>query len=341
MEPTSLSRREFAQIAGLSALAGLAIGPRALAQGASEDSAGFFDWRPIADGAWAGYNGGGNALLYLKGTQAILVDSKNPGLGPVLRAEAEGMLPDGAVLSHVVLTHHHFDHSGGLASFKDHHVVLGHANGAERCKTQASTMGERARGMATALGRSDAPAAQRAIDAALEFADAVESMDASAFAPSETPDFSGGSVKINFDEGAAHLHHVGDGHTDNDVFVHVPQLNLIHTGDLLFHELHCFIDTNAGATTRGWEKSLQAMIDLCDDQTVVIPGHGELTDVSGLRGQIDYFQKLREFVGEQRAAGVGREDIQGMTPEVFEGRGFARMGPANLQKMWDELEAEG
>ncbi len=337
---TDLSRREFTKAAAIAGLGGLAAGPVAWARRLQGADDGLFDWRPVAgrSGALAGFNGGGNALLLVSGGQALLVDTKNSGLGPTLRREAEAAA-GGSTLTTVVNTHHHGDHVGGNPSFTFDLEVIGHAQCAVRAEENAEQTLSGATRILDFISRAEEPPSQRVIDEVQAYVDGAGEIGAEAFAPTrriedDVTELTVGEIELT-------LHHPGNGHTDNDLFVHVPALNLIHTGDLVFHNLHCFIDVGAGATTRGWERSVQAMIDLCDADTIVVPGHGELTDVDGLRAQIEYFQQMREFVDEQRDEGSSKADIEAMTPDMFEGRGFERMGPANLGKMYDELEAEG
>lgn len=77
------------------------------------------------------------------------------------------------------------------------------------------------------------------------------------------------------------LPHVTSGHTDNGVIVRIPRLNIVHVGDLLFNKHHTFVDASAGATTVGWDRSLAAAIAMCTRSTIVVGGHGPVTDRAG------------------------------------------------------------
>jgi len=337
----NLTRREFSQTAAMTALAGIAASPIAFARRRENASAKqFFDWKPVSKGAKACFKGGGNALVAISAHEALLIDCKNPGLGDPLRREATNAVGSSAALTHVVLTHHHMDHSGGVPSFTHDLPVFAHANATARCTGQASQASDRASRMAEFLTNGGDPVPQQVLDEIQAFADRAGEIDVNAYAPTST--FEGERSLNSFMVGALeiNLHHITNGHTDNDVFVHIPELNLIHTGDLLFHKLHPFIDKSAKASTRGWEKGCAAMIELCNNRTRVIPGHGEITDVAGIRGQIEYFQKLRDFVGAQREQGKSRDEISGMTPGFFKGMGLEQLGPRNLGTVFDELEQE-
>jgi glyoxylase-like metal-dependent hydrolase (beta-lactamase superfamily II) len=135
------------------------------------------------------------------------------------------------------------------------------------------------------------------------------------------------------------LRHFGPGHTDNDVVVHVPALNLVHTGDLLFNKRHPYVDRDGGANTASWQASLTKVIELCDDKTVVVPGHGELANVAALREQIEYFDKARDLVARAIKAGKSRADVQHLEPTMFPGyQGTAWQ--LTLRAIFEELQEQ-
>ena len=95
--------------------------------------------------------------------------------------------------------------------------------------------------------------------------------------------------------------------------------------------------SSTGATTAGWMRSLRRMIELCDERTVVVPGHGEVTDVSGLREQVAYFEYVRRLVGDAIKAGQSKRQIQRDPIERYQGYGFEQLAPRVLGAVYDEL----
>jgi glyoxylase-like metal-dependent hydrolase (beta-lactamase superfamily II) len=134
------------------------------------------------------------------------------------------------------------------------------------------------------------------------------------------------------------LHH-GHAHTDNDTIVHLPDLNIVHMGDLFFHRMYPFIDRDAGANTMLWRGVVRKAMDLCDDKTVVIPGHGVVSDRAGLTTQIDFFDHLQELVEKAMRDGQGKATIGQLRPERFEGYGLEMLREPALTAMYDELAA--
>jgi len=80
------------------------------------------------------------------------------------------------------------------------------------------------------------------------------------------------------------------GHTQGSAFVHIPQENVILTGDLLFADMFPF----AGDETVNpylWVDAFQKMIDL--NPNIVIPGHGHIGSINNL---IEGQKKISEMI---------------------------------------------
>jgi len=99
---------------------------------------------------------------------------------------------------------------------------------------------------------------------------------------------------LDLDGLEARLLYVGPAHTPGDVVVHLPEYGIVFTGDILFHRC-----TPIGweGTFDNWLAALQRLEDL--EPAVVVPGHGPLADVEGLRDLRDYLAFVRD---EARAA---------------------------------------
>jgi glyoxylase-like metal-dependent hydrolase (beta-lactamase superfamily II) len=98
--------------------------------------------------------------------------------------------------------------------------------------------------------------------------------------PTET--FSG-EMKLRVGDKEVRLIEVGPAHTRGDVIVYVPQDRVVYTGDMLF----------VGAHPAIWAGPVSNWIKACDlmlswDVETVVPGHGALTDKSGIREFRDY-----------------------------------------------------
>lgn len=331
------NRREFSATLTLAAAAGL-VRPRA-AFGLGQQAT-VFDWQPINDSMRVAFGAGGNVLAAAGGGGTLLVDTKNAGYGKVLRAEAEAI---GGPVQRVINTHHHGDHIGGNPFFTGEVPVISQARGVAR----ASAAGEQTIGglLDDPIGRLErlnqqvrgmeiSSAAKNAgSESVAAFVAMAESMQPSSFAANQTFD---GELEVTVGTTRVELRYIDRGHTDNDIFVFIPEANVIHAGDLFFNSMHPFIDTGAGATTVGWQRCIDAMIALADGDTVCIPGHGDISDINGLRSFHGYFDILRAFVHKEIDAGRRREQIMEMQPPEFRDWPARRLNQ-NLGIVYDEL----
>jgi cyclase len=81
---------------------------------------------------------------------------------------------------------------------------------------------------------------------------------------------------------------LGPAHTGSDSIVHVPDADVAFTGDLLFIE----------GTPIAWHGPIQNWLDACEailalHARVLVPGHGPVTDASGVRDLMRYFEYVR------------------------------------------------
>ncbi|RJY08479.1 MBL fold metallo-hydrolase [Aurantiacibacter aquimixticola] len=71
--------------------------------------------------------------------------------------------------------------------------------------------------------------------------------------------------------------YLGGGHTDGDSVVFWREANVLHMGDLFFHEFGWpFIDVDSGGNALQLLTSLDLAIAMIDEETAVIPGHGPM-----------------------------------------------------------------
>lgn len=92
---------------------------------------------------------------------------------------------------------------------------------------------------------------------------------------------------------------VGPAHTAGDVLVHLPEENVMFTGDILF----------INGTPLVWDGPVSNWIAACDrilalDCTVIVPGHGPLTDADGVRAVQDYLTFVVDEATKRHAAGM-------------------------------------
>lgn len=334
-----ISRRQFTLAVGTSLAAG-ALPASLFASTCCNDS--FFEWKELRPGVHAGFGQGGNAGLIQTSAGGILIDAKNAPYGETLRREADAL---GKPVSLLINTHHHADHTGGNHAFLTGDSAVGvimHPKAAPRVEDQIEryvSQMKKARDGLDEVGEEEMPArVRREIQSAGDDADDLTKLN---FSPSPAMDetmFRGTDIFLS--DITFSLTHVGPGHTDNDIFVFVEKLNLLHAGDLLFHNRHPYMDTSAGTTSAGWIKSCEKMLEICNDETIVIPGHGEITNADGIRQQIRYFESVRAAAAQAISNDTTREDFVKIELPTFKDYGGTRIKERSLGTIYDEMLKE-
>lgn len=108
-----------------------------------------------------------------------------------------------------------------------------------------------------------------------------------------------GDTELDLGGRRADLLYVGPAHTAGDVVVHLPDDGVLFTGDVLFNQ----------CTPIGWEGTFANWIGALHrlealEPAVVVPGHGPVTDVDGLRGMREYLEYVRREADAGYDAGL-------------------------------------
>ena len=324
-----IARRQFLAAAGLAA-ASLALRPRSILARA-EPAESFFTWQPLSEDAWVGFGEGGNTLVLMGQSAAALVDCKNAPFGAALRREAEAL---GAPVKLVINTHHHADHTGGNHAFSKDLPIVAH----EKCKPRiAGNMSRyiaQAKEAVLSLTENKSPAAAKVRDEAKAYHDRMSDLKAEEFEPKITV---GDMRELEIGGQRLILRHFGPGHTDNDLVIFIPKQNLVHAGDLLFYRNHPFLDSGGGGKVQGWIDAVKQVIGFCDDKPRVIPGHGQMTDITGLKSQIDYWMTARDAVAKAIKEGKTRAEVGKLELEQFKDYGKPQVRQMTLGAVYDEL----
>ncbi len=325
-----LNRRQFIAVLG-TVTAGQALTPLALGRRRSGVFDSTFEVKGLPGGAYAigGLSDGGLVVALPTDEGPILIDAKFSHTAPDLLDTAKALAEAPPTL--LINTHHHGDHTGGNWIFKPRARIVAHKNLNPRIPGNLPRYQSGARQVMQAVRGEETTEAQ--VKAATELAERIESLTAEQFTAAQTFE---DTLTLKHGGVTVELLHFGPGHTDNDTVIVLPEQNIMHAGDLLFHDLHPYIDRGAGADTKAWQKALGKAMERCNDKTTVVAGHGGVTDRAALAGQIAYFDTLRAIVDAAIAEGRSREEIIAMRPEEFQGRGFERLQSQALGAVYDE-----
>jgi glyoxylase-like metal-dependent hydrolase (beta-lactamase superfamily II) len=108
--------------------------------------------------------------------------------------------------------------------------------------------------------------------------------------------------------------HFARAHTDGDAIVHFREANVIHTGDIVFHGLYPFIDVDSGGSIDGVIAACEAILEMADDQTKIVPGHGPVLRHTEVGTYRDMLVEIRARVAARIAAGDDLEAVQASAP---------------------------
>ena len=105
------------------------------------------------------------------------------------------------------------------------------------------------------------------------------------------------------------LVHIPAAHTDGDAFIYLPSDNIIHTGDIYFNGIYPFIDSNTGGSLDGMIAGADKILEIADDNTKIIAGHGPLSNKTELKAYRDMLVGVRDKIKPLVDAGKSLEDI--------------------------------
>jgi len=241
------------------------------------------------DGGW----GWSNAGLVTDGEESLLVDTLFDAslTREMLKtmADAAGIGADD--IGVIVNTHANGDHTHGNGCCRHAEVIASEASAKEMSELPASELAaimEQARAMG--------PAGQYLVDifGSFNFTDVEEKLPTQTFSGEHTVTV--GSKRVDLIE-------VGPAHTAGDVLVHVPEDKTVFTGDILFIEGTPIMW--AGPVSN-WIAACDRIVDLNAD--VIVPGHGPITDIHGVRQVQDYLRYIDQEARERYEAGLSVRD---------------------------------
>lgn len=142
-----------------------------------------------------------------------------------------------------------------------------------------------------------------------------------------------------FTNEAVQMHHMRKSTTDGQLMVLFRQSDVIAAGDVLNMTSYPLIDVARGGTIDGELIALNRLIDMIvpDDQvsggTVVIPGHGRLTDLGDVARYTVMVTSIRNRVQFHKNQGKSLEQVLALNPSAeYDERWSAKSGPGSARE---------
>lgn len=213
--------------------------------------------------------GGGNVGLLTGEEYVVLIDDAMEPTVPALIEAATELA--GRPVDFVINTHVHGDHVGGNEFVaKDGAIIVAHDNIRKR--------------MAGDPELNTGPGALPV----LTFSDAV-------------------TFHVNDRE--AFVFHIEEAHTDGDAAILFRGDNVIFAGDVMFNGLFPYIDLDNGGTVAGYIAGQKRLIEMADDDTTIVPGHGPLAKKADLERNLAVLIDSRDRVKALVDKGMSEEDV--------------------------------
>jgi cyclase len=221
---------------------------------------------------------GGNIGLSVGGEAAFLIDDQYAPLTPKILAAVAAITP--LPVRFVVNTHWHGDHTGGNENVgKTGALIVAHDNVRKRMSVEQFND----------VFNRRTPASPAGALPVVTFNDTV-------------------TFHLNGDD--VIVFHVAPAHTDGDAVVYFTKANVIHMGDTYFASGYPFIDVSSGGNVNGVIAAADRALTLCNAQTIVIPGHGPVSDCPALRVYRNMLVAIRDRIRAEMTKGRTLEQLK-------------------------------
>jgi cyclase len=241
---------------------------------------------------------GGNTTVQIGHEAVIVVDTQTAGVSDELLAAIAKL--SAKPIRHIINTSVDAEHTGG-------NEAVSRAGTYVRLIDSFDPRGQRSEAGIVAhvnvLGRMSSPSGTEAPAAAW---------------PSDTYFTDEWALFVNGE--ALQLIHVPAAHTDGDTMVFFRRSDVISTGDIYSTSRYPRFDPQLGGSLAGVIEGLNRILDIAiagenqEGGTVVIPGHGRLSDETEVANYRDMVTIVRDRVAAMIDAGMTLEQVQAAKP---------------------------
>lgn len=122
------------------------------------------------------------------------------------------------------------------------------------------------------------------------------------------------SLMLHFNNDTVQAIHLPNGHSGGDVIIIFKEANVIHTGDLYLSNGFPIVDIFHGGSVNGTIAAVDQIIEMCDENTVIIPGHGHLSNREELQAYRDMLVTARDRIVRLVEQGKTLEEVREADP---------------------------
>lgn len=266
--------------------------------------------RKLAPGVYAflGAEGNANAGFILSEEGVVVVDSQmneplaRQMLGAIRKRTEKPIL-------YVINTHYHGDHTFANHVFSPSRGIIAHEKTLQYLREK---------------GQEHMEAFKRFFD--VEQAQGIRlTLPTQTFQERRTLEIGGREIRLLF---------VGEGHTDSDIVVHLPQEKILFAGDLVYVGRLPWL---GDGDTQRWLETLQRLRSL--DFETVVPGHGKVGGREDVRRFEGYLTDLRAAVFTALLHQVPLEEMKEniRLPRYREDLKYSEWLPIHIEQVYREI----
>ena len=251
----------------------------------AQDTKPAFSVSPMKGNLYLVTNKGGNIAVSKGEDGILLVDNGNADEAELLAATLEEFA-SGETLAYIINTHWHDDHSGANNLLGHSADIVAHDN------VRKYLSGPRTVSLFNA--------------------------DYDALEPQGLPTITfPNQVNLHINDDLVSLKHYGPGHSDSDAVVYFTRENVVHMGDSMVYPMYPYIDLDHSGNALKYIETIRHVLAEIDDETIVIPGHGVLTNKAGVQEFLVMLEETVAAVRQMKAEGLTNKQAQarGLDPK--------------------------
>ncbi len=258
----------------------------------------------VRDGVYMLVGAGGNTTVMAGDDGVLVVDTQFAPLSTKI-LNAIRSISDKPI-RYIVNTHMHADHIGGNEAISK----------AGRTRAGGNVVGD----LGAAATATAAIIAHENVLLRLSMAAPGQPQVPAAAWPTET--FATRKQEMRFNGEAVQIIHEPHAHTDGDSLVFFRRSDVVSTGDLFTTVMYPYIDEANGGTINGYIDALNAILDITiasnvnEGGTMVIPGHGRLSDEQDVIEYRDMTTIVRDRIKEYVKRGMTLEQVKAARPTL-------------------------
>ena len=238
------------------------------------------DVKKISKNLFLLYGLGGNIAVSIGDDGVLIVDSQIPIIFPKIKKAIEKL--SNSKIVYTINTHWHWDHAdGNLLVDPDVTKIISHSNARENMKNGGLIN----HGLNEKLKQNPYP-----INALPVITHEKE-------------------MSLYFNNEKIDIVHFGPAHTTGDSIIFFNNQNAIHLGDVFFSNSYPFIDVDNGGSLDGMIEFLEKVILMINDDTIIMPGHGDIASTNDIKETILMLKTIRNRILELINKGQSLEDV--------------------------------